>query len=197
MYKIECLLFRKCVTFRPTTRGAKGNDPTVVMSEARNRILHTFGNLTVLTQELNSSVSNSLWEIKASALLQAIALAARTVMQAQGIRTTNSGLGRLLWFLLFRTFGRKLHLLQNGPSCVSTRDRLINAFTFHAAPHLRIHRPQGVVTRGELVVLAETIIEGDSIIQDANVRTVTPAATCSLYSAQAFCAFQFPLAPLQ
>ena len=49
----------------------EGHDPTVVMSEARNRILHTFGNLTVLTQELNSSVSNSPWEIEAPALLQA------------------------------------------------------------------------------------------------------------------------------
>lgn len=49
----------------------EGNDPMVVMSDARNRILHTFGNLTVLTQELNSSVSNSPWEIKAPPLLQA------------------------------------------------------------------------------------------------------------------------------
>ena len=46
-------------------------DPKVVMSEARDRLLHTIGNLTILTQELNSSVSNSAWEIKSPALLQA------------------------------------------------------------------------------------------------------------------------------
>ncbi len=42
----------------------------VAMSEARNRLLHTIGNLTILTQELNSSVSNSGWEIKAPELLK-------------------------------------------------------------------------------------------------------------------------------
>src|ERR1035437_1481349 len=60
-------------------------DPRVVMSEARNRILHTFGNLTVLTQELNSSVSNSPWEIKAPALLKASLLPIN--QQLHGVKT--------------------------------------------------------------------------------------------------------------
>jgi hypothetical protein len=47
------------------------SDPRIVMSEARNQVLHTFGNLTIVTQELNSSASNSPWEVKAPALLKA------------------------------------------------------------------------------------------------------------------------------
>jgi hypothetical protein len=47
------------------------NDPTVVMSEARNRLLHTFDNLTIPAQELNSSVVNGAWDTKAPALLTA------------------------------------------------------------------------------------------------------------------------------
>jgi hypothetical protein len=46
-------------------------DPRAVMSEVRNRLLHTIGNLTILTQPLNSSVSNSAWDLKAAALLRA------------------------------------------------------------------------------------------------------------------------------
>ncbi|HYB62538.1 MAG TPA: DUF262 domain-containing HNH endonuclease family protein [Methylomirabilota bacterium] len=47
------------------------NDARVRMSESRNKLLHTFGNLTIMTQELNSSVSNGPWESKAPALLKA------------------------------------------------------------------------------------------------------------------------------
>jgi hypothetical protein len=35
----------------------------------RNRLLHTIGNLTILTKSLNSSVSNGPWEGKRKALL--------------------------------------------------------------------------------------------------------------------------------
>lgn len=60
-------------------------DPRVVMSEARNRLLQTIGNLTILTQALNSSVSNSAWEIKAPALAQASLLPIN--LQLHGVKT--------------------------------------------------------------------------------------------------------------
>jgi hypothetical protein len=49
-------------------------DPGDARAEAtqnRERAIHTFGNLTLLTQELNSSVSNSGWAEKQPALLAA------------------------------------------------------------------------------------------------------------------------------
>ncbi|MCX5707945.1 MAG: DUF262 domain-containing protein [Candidatus Omnitrophica bacterium] len=41
-----------------------------IATRNRNSLLHTFGNLTILTQPLNSSISNSAWEIKKSELLK-------------------------------------------------------------------------------------------------------------------------------
>ena len=60
-------------------------DPRVVMSEARNSLLQTIGNLTILTQALNSSVSNSAWEVKAPALSQASLLPIN--LQLHGVKT--------------------------------------------------------------------------------------------------------------
>jgi hypothetical protein len=45
------------------------DDPRAVASRRRNSFLQTLGNLTILTQPLNSSVSNSSWEVKKPALL--------------------------------------------------------------------------------------------------------------------------------
>ncbi len=39
-------------------------NPLAIASSERNSLLHTFGNLTILTQPLNSSVSNSNWVTK-------------------------------------------------------------------------------------------------------------------------------------
>lgn len=50
---------------------APSDDPRAVATMARDRALHTIGNLTVLTQALNSSVSNGAWAEKKPALLQA------------------------------------------------------------------------------------------------------------------------------
>ena len=44
------------------------NTPRVAQTRARNAALQTFGNLTVLTQRLNSSVSNAPWSKKRSEL---------------------------------------------------------------------------------------------------------------------------------
>ncbi|HKZ40054.1 MAG TPA: HNH endonuclease family protein, partial [Candidatus Hodarchaeales archaeon] len=46
-------------------------DIQVDATRRRNSLLQTLGNLTILTQPLNSSVSNSSWEVKKPALLQA------------------------------------------------------------------------------------------------------------------------------
>lgn len=50
---------------------SKPDDPKVVASTRRNDLLQTFGNLTVLTQALNSSVSNSAWATKKPELMKA------------------------------------------------------------------------------------------------------------------------------
>jgi hypothetical protein len=50
---------------------APPDDARAEATRHRNQLLQTFGNLTILTQELNSSVSNSPWETKKPALLGA------------------------------------------------------------------------------------------------------------------------------
>ena len=50
---------------------AAPDDPRAVVTRARERAIHTFGNLTLLTQALNSSVSNGEWAAKKPALLEA------------------------------------------------------------------------------------------------------------------------------
>ena len=44
--------------------GADASDLRAMATRKRNAALQTFGNLTVLTQSLNSSVSNSSWKVK-------------------------------------------------------------------------------------------------------------------------------------
>jgi hypothetical protein len=50
-------------------------DEDVEQTEKRDRLKHTFGNLTLLTQPLNSSVSNSAFEIKKPEIVKNSALA--------------------------------------------------------------------------------------------------------------------------
>jgi len=45
-------------------------DKRAIATLLRNSLLQTFGNLTILTQQLNSSISNSSWEIKKPQLLR-------------------------------------------------------------------------------------------------------------------------------
>lgn len=49
----------------------KEGDPLVDLTNRRNAVLQTIGNLTILTQPLNAAVSNSAWEHKKPELLQA------------------------------------------------------------------------------------------------------------------------------
>lgn len=50
---------------------AEADDPRAIATRSRERAIHTIGNLTILTQALNSSVSNGPWPEKKPALLQA------------------------------------------------------------------------------------------------------------------------------
>lgn len=50
---------------------AKGDDPRAQATRWRDIIVQRFGNLTIVTQALNSSVSNSAWKTKKPALLSA------------------------------------------------------------------------------------------------------------------------------
>ncbi|HFD87441.1 MAG TPA: DUF262 domain-containing protein [Gammaproteobacteria bacterium] len=49
---------------------ADPDDPRVEATQARRAVLQTFGNLTILTQALNSSVSNSAWSVKKPEMLK-------------------------------------------------------------------------------------------------------------------------------
>lgn len=54
-----------------------GDNPT----EVRNQLVHTFGNLSLVTAKLNPSLSNSAWKTKRAALLQHSALALNRSLQ--------------------------------------------------------------------------------------------------------------------
>lgn len=49
---------------------ADAKDPRVIATRKRHSALQTFGNLTILTQALNSSVSNGIWASKKTELLR-------------------------------------------------------------------------------------------------------------------------------
>lgn len=50
---------------------AGSEDPRSTATTTRNRVIHTLGNLTVVTQSLNSAVKNREWAVKRPALLEA------------------------------------------------------------------------------------------------------------------------------
>jgi hypothetical protein len=49
---------------------ADPTDPRAIATQRRNSVLHTLGNLTILTQPLNSAASNSAWVEKKPELLR-------------------------------------------------------------------------------------------------------------------------------
>jgi hypothetical protein len=59
----------KGMTFQEALESEEGN-PVAEGTMRRNSMLQTFGNLTILTQPLNSAVSNSAWKDKKPQLLQ-------------------------------------------------------------------------------------------------------------------------------
>jgi hypothetical protein len=48
------------------------NDPIARATRRRDGMIHNFGNLTLITQELNSAVSNGAWVLKKPALLESL-----------------------------------------------------------------------------------------------------------------------------
>lgn len=78
---IEHIMPRSWIENWPLPNGARGmtwqelfdaapDDPRAVATRARDRAIHTFGNLTIRTQALNSSASNGEWPVKKPALLE-------------------------------------------------------------------------------------------------------------------------------
>lgn len=78
---VEHILPQGWVENWPLQDGAKGltvldmfmadeADARMIASRARNQVLQTFGNLTILTKPLNSALSNSAWSIKRPELLK-------------------------------------------------------------------------------------------------------------------------------
>ncbi|MDD3581133.1 MAG: HNH endonuclease family protein [Desulfobacca sp.] len=78
---VEHILPQKWIENWPLEDGSKGmlhdewwdaepEDPRKIATSRRNALLHTFGNLTILTKPLNSAVSNSAWTTKKPELLK-------------------------------------------------------------------------------------------------------------------------------
>lgn len=72
---IEHLMPQTWVEFWPLQSGAKGltyeeledadpADPVAIATKRRNALIHSIGNLTILTQALNPAISNSSWKAK-------------------------------------------------------------------------------------------------------------------------------------
>jgi uncharacterized protein with ParB-like and HNH nuclease domain len=70
------------------------DDPRAAATKRRNRLLQTFGNLTLLTQELNSTVSNSDWPTKRPALMKASLLPINQELHALDVWDEDGILGR-------------------------------------------------------------------------------------------------------
>ena len=68
---VEHLLPQAWTTHWPIPEGADESEAT----EERNRCVHQFGNLTLLTKQLNPAVSNSGWAVKHPMIMQHSALA--------------------------------------------------------------------------------------------------------------------------
>jgi hypothetical protein len=64
---------------------APPDDPVALAQRARNRAVQTFGNLTILTQPLNSSVKNSAWTTKRPEIMRSSLL---PINQALATATT-------------------------------------------------------------------------------------------------------------
>jgi hypothetical protein len=79
---IEHLLPQDWIANWPLGDGSRGmtwdelaiaapDEPRASATRLRERAIHTMGNLTILTQALNSAVSNAEWKVKRPALMQA------------------------------------------------------------------------------------------------------------------------------
>ena len=64
---------------------AKAGDGIAEATNRRNSLLQTFGNLTILTQPLNSSLSNSSWNIKKPEMLRSSLLPINQLLHDVGI----------------------------------------------------------------------------------------------------------------
>ena len=61
------------------------NDPRVGPTRRRNQLLQTMGNLTILTQRLNASMSNAAWDGKRPALLASSLLPINQALHANSV----------------------------------------------------------------------------------------------------------------
>jgi uncharacterized protein with ParB-like and HNH nuclease domain len=93
---VEHILPRNWIEHWPLPDGEKGlswqelltadtKDPRVQATRRRESLLHTLGNLTILTQELNSSNSNLPWPQKKPKLLEASLLPINQQLHAQQV----------------------------------------------------------------------------------------------------------------
>jgi hypothetical protein len=93
---VEHLLPQKWLEHWPLEDGSKGlthnelwqaepGDERAAKTRRRNTLLQTFGNLTIVTQSLNTSVSNSAWSTKKPELLKSSLLSINQLLQAVAV----------------------------------------------------------------------------------------------------------------
>lgn len=90
---VEHLMPQQWIEFWPLPDGSTGmsdvdqlladqHDPRFIATRLRDAAVQTFGNLTIITQPLNSSVSNSAWSVKKPALLQSSLLPINSMLSS-------------------------------------------------------------------------------------------------------------------
>jgi uncharacterized protein with ParB-like and HNH nuclease domain len=95
---VEHLMPQNWITHWPLADGSKGmerldqmladeGDPGLAETRLRNSRIQTFGNLTIITQPLNSSISNSAWHVKKPELMKSSLLPINS--QLSGLETWN------------------------------------------------------------------------------------------------------------
>ena len=91
---VEHILPQNWIEYWPLASGEKGltwdelglvdaEDARAKQTKERNAAVQAFGNLTILTQELNSSVSNSAWDVKKPELLKSSMLPINQLLHNQ------------------------------------------------------------------------------------------------------------------
>ena len=93
---VEHILPQQWIEHWPLSDGSKGlsatelqqandSDPRVAATRRRNSVLQTFGNLTIITQPLNSSVSNASWNVKRPELMKSSLLPINVALQTRDV----------------------------------------------------------------------------------------------------------------
>jgi len=98
---------------------AADDDPRKVATELRDSRLHTLGNLTILSQPLNASVSNAQWDVKLPEIMRVSLLPINQMLHTYSQWDENSieQRGRILFEQAVKIWHRLPTNGTNSPPC--------------------------------------------------------------------------------